>query len=302
MPLVVTQNLATEEGHRYRDLLGAQYEYPKRYQGLMRTGEPFVYYRGRRGRARGDLLYAYIGAGVVGEITPSEDPRLLIALIEDYTPFSASVPLRPDGGYIEHVPAGRGSATGMFFRRSVRPLDEQTYRRILALAGELVPLVATPAEPAPGYADPQHARDIDEVGMELAERAARDRWPAASVVRMPHNNPGYDLLITLDDGPWYVEVKSTAGSVGQFFLTEGERVFAERHSSRYSLLLISEVDPVAQTGRNTWRDGALVGEDLVLRPGNGMGGCSASSYRVRGQAGRARTAPCAAAWAARRRG
>lgn len=74
MPLVLTQNEATADGHAYADRLGQQYEYPTRYRSLMLSGEPFVYYRGRRGAPLGERPYAYIGAGVVGAIRPAERP------------------------------------------------------------------------------------------------------------------------------------------------------------------------------------------------------------------------------------
>jgi hypothetical protein len=44
LPLVLTQNEATESGHQYADELGVAYEYPTRYRNAIRTGEPFVYY------------------------------------------------------------------------------------------------------------------------------------------------------------------------------------------------------------------------------------------------------------------
>ena len=53
MPLVLTQNELTESGHDYADRLGVEYEYPTRYRNLVRTGERFVYYRGRKRAAGG---------------------------------------------------------------------------------------------------------------------------------------------------------------------------------------------------------------------------------------------------------
>ena len=43
MPLVLTQNEATESGHAYADVLGESYEYPTRYRNRIREGERFVY-------------------------------------------------------------------------------------------------------------------------------------------------------------------------------------------------------------------------------------------------------------------
>ena len=37
MPVVLTQNEATVEGHSYNDVFGVLYEYPTRYQDLVRN-------------------------------------------------------------------------------------------------------------------------------------------------------------------------------------------------------------------------------------------------------------------------
>ncbi len=69
MPLVFTQNDVSVADIDYADELGKVYEYPARYRKLIRPGEKFVYYRGRR-RADGSAQTpSYLGCGTVGEIS-----------------------------------------------------------------------------------------------------------------------------------------------------------------------------------------------------------------------------------------
>jgi hypothetical protein len=115
--------------------------------------------------------------------------------------------------------------------------------------------------------------------MRRALAAARERWPGAPVREMPQNNPGFDLLIELPDGDWYVEVKSTAGATPRFFLSEGERAFAERAGDRYSLLVVTDVTAGQPSGIPCWRDGALEGPGVELRPRQWRGELRAGAHQ-----------------------
>jgi len=94
MPLVLTQNDATEWGHDYADTLGVMYEYPPEYHRLIRPRAEFVYYRGRRQQGGGTQPQVYLGTGRVGSIHPSPHDGRLICLIEDYAPFDEPVPFK----------------------------------------------------------------------------------------------------------------------------------------------------------------------------------------------------------------
>ena len=50
MPLVFAENEETESGITYEDRTGIAYQYPPMYQRMIRPGERFVYYKGRRTR------------------------------------------------------------------------------------------------------------------------------------------------------------------------------------------------------------------------------------------------------------
>jgi len=60
MPLILATGAATESGHDYADVIGVSYEYPKAYRGIVRRGEVFVYYRGRRLPAGGTRPQVYL--------------------------------------------------------------------------------------------------------------------------------------------------------------------------------------------------------------------------------------------------
>jgi hypothetical protein len=97
MPLVLASKDANaNELYAWKDITGVQYHYPNGYRNLIRTGEPFVYYRGVR-RATGIRGQAeYFGQGVIGDIrrdptVPLSSPKAKWAWfcsIEDYFPFA----------------------------------------------------------------------------------------------------------------------------------------------------------------------------------------------------------------------
>lgn len=47
MPIVLTTNdVILNPDHAWNDIEGVQYHYPNQYKTKVRSGEPFVYYRG----------------------------------------------------------------------------------------------------------------------------------------------------------------------------------------------------------------------------------------------------------------
>lgn len=275
MPLVLTQNDATVEGHDYADVLGLSYEYPRRYRNLIVTGERFVYYRGRRTATGAVQPQAYLGTGVVGAINDAADGRLVCA-VEDFRPFPTPLLFKDGDVYRERrANAFTSSRKGLYFRTGVRPIDEETFDTIVAagagdvvIARDLVP----PEVVSHGYASPEDLRAVDDVAMELAVAHANARWPDAAVVRMPHNNPGFDLRIVHGGVPdEYVEVKGTRRPSPVFFLSEGERAFAERNADRYHFWVFFEIDLVARSGAVTTHTGALVAPGVTLVPKQWVG-------------------------------
>lgn len=129
-----------------------------------------------------------------------------------------------------------------------------------------VPEADAAAAVAPtSYASPEHSQEVDRIAMDRAIEVVTQRFPGSTVERMPHNNPGFDVRVS-DDGEVrrYVEVKGTTSPLPVFFLSENERQFAEDHAEQYSLLVLHSVDLEEETAVAVWRDGALVGDDVVL--------------------------------------
>jgi hypothetical protein len=239
------------------------YEYPTRYRNLIRAGERFVYYRGRRTSAGPNQPQAYLGVGIIGAISPAPDRRLRCA-IEDYRPFAEPLPFRHADEYYETRAAGRGSQTGLYFRQGARMLTEAEYSTIVRAARFVN---ETPIdEDSPAYANARTAAALEAVSVALAVNEAQRRFPGADVQPMPHSNPGFDILINLPSGARYVEVKGTLGARSRFFMSEGERQFSEANADRYSLWVYCDVDLETETGRLVERDGALSGSDVALIP------------------------------------
>jgi hypothetical protein len=254
-------------------VFGELYVYPRsRYGDLLRTGERFVYYRGRRGTRPGDLAHAYLGVGVIGPLGAS-DPEMGTAEIRNCRLFDRPLYFKDAAGnYYEDVPRQAGSTTGTYFRgRSVRPVGEDAFRRIMEAATASAPLRPPAAggggrsdlERTARYPTAERAAEIDAAGIEIAKGLCRDKWPGTEVDPMPHNNPGFDILVRTPMAPTYVEVKSSSGPEPRFFISERERMFADANAAAAHLLVICGIDPESGTYSSVhWHSGPLT-EDLV---------------------------------------
>ena len=123
------------------------------------------------------------------------------------------------------------------------------------------------ASGAAGYPDPETGSIVDDAGVKVALRAISKRYRQHRVIEMPHNNPGFDVLVL---GPHneteYIEIKSTSGPTPTFFMSEQQRLFAEKHSAGHHLLVVTNVDVDAVTGDVRWHDGPLTTPDVELAP------------------------------------
>jgi hypothetical protein len=267
MPLVLTQNEATQSGHSYADQLGVEYEYPTMYRNLIRTGRAFVYYRGRQRAGGGRQPQVYLGVGVIGDIRPSPNSGRLICTVEDVELFGSPVPFKLDGEHLEPLGGISPSVAGRYFQRGVREIDDETFRRILAVGEAGDPTAGRRRrEAALPYAPPETARLVDEIAVELALAELRARYPTAQLTEMPHNNPGYDVRVREGGNVIrYVEVKGTLRGEPHFFMSEGERLFSHENAARYSLLVFYAIDRLRRTGALLARDGGVAGDDVTLR-------------------------------------
>jgi len=267
MPLVLAQNESTESGHSYADELGVEYEYPTMYRSRIRTGERFIYYRGRR-RADGSLQpQVYLGAGVVGSISSSTSQGRLVCEIKDFRAFDPPIGFKDGDEYLEPLGKVPPSKAGLYFRQGVRVISEATFTRILAAADAADLSAGRGRESEHPWASPEVALLVDEIAMDLVLDHLGLEYPSARVRRMPHNNPGFDIRVEGDgNSVRYVEVKGTTRALPHFFMSEGERLFSHENGDIYSLITVYAIDLDARTGTVMVRHGLVEGNDLRLRP------------------------------------
>lgn len=266
---MLTQNEVTESGHDYADQLGVEYEYPAAlYRNVVRSGEPFVYYRGRKRAGGGTQPQVYLGTGVVGQVRPSTSPGRLVCAIDDFELFAVPVPFKLDGAYLEPIGKVPTSKAGLYFRKGVREIEEATLERILTAAAATDPTAGRRRRiSSMPYASPETAQLVDEVAVELARARLAEMHGYTAVRVMPHNNPGYDLRVDHTDGhAHYVEVKGTTRPFPHFFMSEGERRFSVANGSRYTLLIAYAIDIARRKGTCVTREGGLPADMDELRP------------------------------------
>jgi hypothetical protein len=269
MPLVFTQNEVNLSEHAYADVLGETYEYPSQYKNLIQPGEQFVYYRGRRRAGGGSTTPSYLGVGIVSAVSPIGD-RFRCS-ITNFQPFDPPLPFKASDGYLEPEANSR-TAVGFYFQTGVRGLDQNAFDTICALGlGTAQTTGGGAATPAAAddvsYADPAKAREVDELAMLLAINEAEERWPESRIVRMPHNNPGFDIEVRQPDGViGYIEVKGTQAPKPRFFISAGELAFSLAHSDEYSIWIFHSMDLKARTATFTAYDGAVEDARFKLQP------------------------------------
>ncbi|WP_022926739.1 protein NO VEIN domain-containing protein [Patulibacter americanus] len=244
MPLVLAMSETTESGHAYADVPYVSYEYPRRYRNLVTEGEAFVYYRGRRMADGGTQPQVYLGTGVVGPIRESPDGDRLICAVLDGMPFAAPLPFKSgEGAYLEPGGTRRG-----FFQPGVRRIEQTDFETLLRAADvEARRLASSDRGPAPntghgssGYATPEDARAVEAYSRRVAAAWIEETY-SASVVQMPQNNPGFDLRVT--GAPFvFVEVKGTRRPAPWFFVSEGERLFAQAKAADYLFVVVYGID------------------------------------------------------------
>lgn len=269
MPLVLVHNEVVQNpAHQWDDVEGVRYHYPAKYQRLIATGEPFVYYRGTR-RANGTRGAAeYVGTGRIGEVwvdpsRPSGRSRALYCSIEDYVRFPAPVGAQQEAGPIEAIARN-------LWRDGVRRLDAAAYDKILELAGASVGVsFAAPEVASVGWTEsdrllvPAPPRTPNTVRHTPSRRGRSKQskevgdWAEAVVLRYIETafpgirecthraangeTPGWDIDFLDAGGALHrVEVKGTvAAAFPGFMLTAGELRAARTHRAGYSIYFVA---------------------------------------------------------------
>lgn len=262
MPLVLTTAEGKHQaGYQYDDRTGISYEYPSgRYENWIIPGERFVYHQPRRG---------YTGTGVIGPISSSKQAGRLVCEVLDYHPFDDTVPLRNSNGDQYEADPATWSKGNVYWAQGVRPIAEDRFESILLAAGQIAPYegvdkVASHAK----YALGGKWVAVDAYAMKIALELMIEHYPGREVVRMPHNNPGFDIRVGPSKSPdRYVEVKGTQAATPVFFLSEGERTFSAQNAEKYTMLVVAGINIVTQThGTVTLRHGEVTAAGADLEP------------------------------------
>ncbi|MFL5754107.1 MAG: HNH endonuclease [Bacteroidia bacterium] len=132
---IITEN----DTSQWNDETGAIYHYPSRYQKILQPGTKVIYYKGRMRnkifiKKRMTTDAHYFGTAVVGKFYKdsysSKDD--FYCQIENFIPFSKSVPIKVLNQYIEHIPENRKTN---YFRDGVRSINKETFDKIISLSG-----------------------------------------------------------------------------------------------------------------------------------------------------------------------
>jgi hypothetical protein len=101
--------------------------------------------------------------------------------------------------------------------------------------------------------------------MDLAMEWAGQTFADAQIRRMPHNNPGYDIVV-VEGGRVvrYIEVKGTKTSIPRFYLSETERRFSGENADQYTLIVFFNLDVEGETADHRAQEGAIAEDDLQV--------------------------------------
>ena len=265
MPLILTTNdIVLNPDHAWNDIEGVQYHYPNQYKNKVRTGEPFIYYRGirRQGGRRGDA--EYFGHGIIGEIrqdpeTDGQSRPSWYCAIEEYEPFTPPVPAKNDDGefYEEIAPN--------MWRNGIRDLAMETYNKIILAYGASTKAANKPdsamsivendfliipkskqiatTKRASSWRKSKQAKIVGDWAEKVAIDFVRDNLGGHDIVHRAKNGetPGWDFDYRDQSGTLQrVEVKgSVSGGFTSFDLTVGELSAAQKHRESYWIFLVA---------------------------------------------------------------
>jgi len=267
MPLVLTQNEKSAAGVVYSDKLGVSYEYPSLYRSLVKEGEQFVYYCGKRREDDSTQMPHYFGTGMIGKITQSDG--LYQCAIVDYEPFDPIVPFKTGDRYLEPEANTKISReVGLHYRNGVRRIDQEAFDAICgqglkdARKGRTKPKVKKLEQTKKAKAN--SASKVDKLALKLALNECRDRWPdAKAFVAAPGGLFSIAVQISKDD-THYVAVKATTEAEPFVRLTPDEVRCSKDHGQTYSLWVFYKVDTEARAARLAAHEGPITRDAVDL--------------------------------------
>lgn len=267
MPLVLTTNdFVANPDHAWNDVEGVQYHYPNGYKNKIKPGEEFVYYRGvlRKRGPRGQA--EYFGRGRIGAVrrdpdSPNASRPSWFCAIEDYVPFTPTVPAKLDGVFYEDIPQNT-------WRNGVRDLDRTAFDRIVAAAGLAHPIsirtdpptISGPIESDSliipkdrttngggggglGYRKSKRAKEIGDWAERAVVAFLENFGGCAEIVHRAAQSetPGWDIDYRDTAGALHrIEVKGTVGGAFTTIdITRNELRAAREHGDQYWIFLVA---------------------------------------------------------------
>jgi hypothetical protein len=231
----------------------------------MTPGTPFIYYRGTRAKKIGLSGPAYFGCGVVGPMSDARNNRLQVEIL-DYFEFPIAVDFKSGTGeFLEPLAAERP----VYFQQGIRSIDEDAFKTILELAAApSIPDTNETHLSGPGYSRSSlNAALVDEYAISVAVDRFIHQFGSGAVTVMPHNNPGFDLLVQPDKEPeFHVEVKGTRSNYPVFFLTEGERIHSSEQPEAFKLCVVYSINLTERTHEVLDYEGEISDQDFLLQP------------------------------------
>lgn len=197
MPAVIAEN----DESKWADETGALYHFPKQYRGILSEGTAVLYYKGKmRNKAFVNQRLSedphYFGVARIGKVYDDKNSTKgdLFAVIQDFTPFEAAVPIKIDGQYLEPIPP---SLKDNYWRNGVRSIDQAALDGILARA-VLKPIEIDESSPADEMQDFE-TKTIGSEGKKITyfgvkyERCPRLRLQAIRIHGLSCNACGFDF-------------------------------------------------------------------------------------------------------------
>ena len=275
--LVLAENEETvSEEHDWSDVTGVRYNYPNSYVNRIKSGLPFVYYRGvrRKGGKRGQA--EYFGSGVIGDIWKDPTQKVDIAkkdrqwfcTVENFERFKTPVPHKIGGQLFERIENSMGWRTG------VREISLETYEKILSytnvvVAGSQQFKEVSTEDSAPAVLDledaflkrpkvnkgkhgegakPRYSKRSKEIGdwceelvvMDLKARLTPLEADSIRWLAREGETPGWDIeYISSNGSKKRVEVKgTTAARFSSLEITSNEWEAAKKHRGDYQIALV----------------------------------------------------------------
>jgi hypothetical protein len=214
---------------------------------------------GQGGRVRNALVFQRAEADPDGSLSRQHWPNagkvwrwiLYASAVVQATPFS-----------LEQLPLERESLYQS--QRNLIRVDAPDALRIAPYfqwenTSALIDSVVAPA----AFGD--DTKDVEDFAVARAVPLVAEWFPGTNVTVMPHNNPGFDLLVcSAGQVSRYIEVKGTRRPDPTFFMTETERRFSAQNSALYTVAMVWNINLGEQTCAALRHDGEVKLDSVLL--------------------------------------